>query len=213
MCSVSIPSGGIKRACKYFRWPSHGGWVPKQNTSNYVVDVQRYRWTIVQFIDDLPWFTMIYLWSMGNCPASCWHRRGLVRWRLCGTQHVELGALGTVHSRGTPEWWRKIPTRNGWWLGVPLWLRKPPYFLARTHWSEIRCDRSKVSAWILLPIRAVKSLHQYEIQVSLHSWIHIQTAGPQSVQAHRGSHLYVRSHGLKTQPNPGTSPVGIPSEQ
>ena len=34
------------------------------------------------------------------------------------------------HQWGIPKmdgFWGKIANKNGWWLGPPLWLRKPPY--------------------------------------------------------------------------------------
>jgi hypothetical protein len=62
---------------------------------------------------------------------------------------VELGihmdkitstAIWGFPKMGVPQNWGKIPNKNGWWLGVPLWLRKPPY---RRGWVHLDIDRQR----------------------------------------------------------------------
>ena len=57
-----------------------------------------------------------------------------VKWmRELGVHHMGVSINGA-----TADFWMvfkgvKIPSGNGWWLGVPLWLRKPPYY---SYWSR-----------------------------------------------------------------------------
>ena len=45
---------------------------------------------------------------------------------------IHVNPYGGFHSHGGTQKWMvyngKYQTKNGWWTGVPLWLRKPPYW-------------------------------------------------------------------------------------
>ena len=72
-----------------------------------------------------------------NKPSECgdgWSPSPGLRWfqRISkGVQpSTEMIFWGSI-VMGDPQKWlvfvEKIPIKNGWWLGVPLWLRKPPF--------------------------------------------------------------------------------------
>ena len=58
---------------------------------------------------------------------------------MVSTSFVET-RYGGFHKWGIQNGWfisSNIPSRNGWWLGVPLWLRKPLYRFIHQCWLVI----------------------------------------------------------------------------
>ena len=95
-------------------------------------------------------------WTMPCSAAPMAHRRRQAG--VCGRKTTARAAApnisrtdqrnqkwsdgGNLHSHGmswgTPKWLVKImdhPMKNGWWLGVALWLRTPPYWVGIIPWS------------------------------------------------------------------------------
>ena len=64
-----------------------------------------------------------FRWRHSIGMAQCSHFRGVDARRFMGGSTV----MGVPQARWMVDFHGKIPPRDGWWLGVPLWLRKPPY--------------------------------------------------------------------------------------
>ena len=65
--------------------------------------------------------------SMG-LPQNGWFIWTIVSIDITTVKYSEIGRINLgFHESGYPNLWGKIPSRNGWWLGVPLWLGKPPF--------------------------------------------------------------------------------------